>query len=120
MSLSARVQLASVVAALVVIGNCSSHDVSLGDDAPSPNIDPTPPEPEPPPGPTPVPPSPPPCELHGGEYYCRPATDHCSGRILMGAGYECASGMVCCEQTVGTSSGGSAAVPPPGAGAGGA
>jgi len=116
MPLSTRPHWAWLATTLLLIGNCSSRDVSLGDDRPSP-VDPTPLEPVPEPTPEPTPPQP--CELRNREAFCRPATDHCSGRILTGPGYECGAGDVCCEQTVGTSRGGTAGIEPPASGAGG-
>jgi hypothetical protein len=102
--------LALVAGALA--SSCSSSDVSLGETrrepptpdptpepTPEPNPEPTP-TPEPTPGPTPAPTPESPCDLQP-ETSCIPADEHCSGRILMRAGYECADGTVCCETLVG-------------------
>jgi hypothetical protein len=117
MSLSGRALW--LLLALVLVGNCSSHDVSLGDDLPPPPepiLDPDPPSP---PSPTPVVPAP--CELADRDTFCLLASEHCSGRIITRAGFECPAGEICCEQTVGTGApmGGSSGVEPPAAGAGG-
>ncbi len=112
MSLSLPPRSAWLLLALLPFGNCSSHDVSLGEDLPVPVIDPDPP--------LPVPAGPQPCELNDPEAACIPASQHCSGRILTRRGFECPSGYGCCLQTVTTPPpGGASGVEPPAAGAGG-
>lgn len=89
-----------VLPALLSIGNCSSHDVSLGEDLPPPMMDPDPPDP--------IPTGPQPCELKEPEAGC--VSQHCSGRILTGAGFECQNGQICCLLLI--------TVPPPGGASG--
>ena len=97
---------------LLLAGNCSSHDVSLGEDLPGPIIEPEPLQP--------VPPAPQPCEINEPEAACIPANQHCSGRILSRAGFECQSGQSCCLHLITTPPpGGASGVEPPAAGVGG-
>ena len=101
--------------ALLLIGNCSSHDVSLGDDRPpvpivdQPISDPEPiidPQPIIDPEPEPAPSQRPPCEVADPNAFCISANEICRGSVQTRPGFECAAEQICCRQTVGG--------PPPG------